>query len=348
MISGTFASSAFELAQHGLAVIPLGGPEGKVPLIKFAKMNRPPGPKFIAKMSYKFPDANVGILCGLSNLTVIDIDDPSLIGPMIDRCGDTQLKTTTPSGGAHLYYVSNGEACANLRESEGLDVDVKAIGGLIVAPPSVRLNGEHKGKSYEFLSGSWDDLPFLPELRQGSMPIGYCTPPQALQRACRGKRNDTLFRCLLREVRACDDFASFLDVARTMNDGYLPPLLDMEVVRTAGSVWKMEESGQNWVGQEPRFIITKSEMDSLLGNPDAYLLLGVLRLNHSLRKEAFAVSPKSMAKAKVIPRWGEKRYSKARIWLVENGWMDVVHEGGRHKGDVWLYRLSAQVPGVSR
>ena len=118
-MAGAFAESAIDLAGHGLAVIPLGGEDGKVPQIKHSTWKRLPGPQILAKLSKQFPDSNVGILCGLSNISVVDIDDPTVTDKMIDRCGDTPLKTATPSGGVHLWYRHNGERSSNLRESEG-------------------------------------------------------------------------------------------------------------------------------------------------------------------------------------------------------------------------------------
>ena len=48
-----FANFAMDLANNGLAVIPLGGDDGKVPLIKYGTLTRPPGRGFISKLSQK-------------------------------------------------------------------------------------------------------------------------------------------------------------------------------------------------------------------------------------------------------------------------------------------------------
>ena len=99
-----FADGALELWKHGLAVIPL---EGKKPPIKWGHIKNPPGPGFIKKMSEEHPHANLGIMTGLSNLTVVDIDAPHLLQPMIDRCGDPLIIIRTPSGGFHLYGLAS-------------------------------------------------------------------------------------------------------------------------------------------------------------------------------------------------------------------------------------------------
>jgi hypothetical protein len=78
-----FAAAAFELHSHGLAVIPTGGDAGKVPLVKWASWRRPPGRAFLEKLIAKHPDANIGVLCGLSNVTIVDVDAPELVKLML-------------------------------------------------------------------------------------------------------------------------------------------------------------------------------------------------------------------------------------------------------------------------
>src|SRR5437588_8913304 len=99
--------------------------------------------------------ANIGIGCDLSNVFIVDNDDPTVVHAMIERFGDTPLKTSTPSGGVHLWYRGAGEGCSNLRR-EGLEVDLKGVGGFVVIPPSIRPTGPYAGYAYDFLQGSWD------------------------------------------------------------------------------------------------------------------------------------------------------------------------------------------------
>jgi hypothetical protein len=74
---------------------------------RFHKMEAPSRPKHYSHLSTirswvaKFPDANVGIVTGsLSWVSVIDVDSADLMVQrrMIERFGDTPLKTRTPSG----------------------------------------------------------------------------------------------------------------------------------------------------------------------------------------------------------------------------------------------------------
>src|SRR5689334_19390554 len=168
--AGPFGQAALELHGFGLAVIPVGGDDGKVPLVRWASWTRRLGSDVITKLAapHRFGRANIGILTGLSGVTVVDCDDLDAVPAMIERCGDTPLKTRTPSGGVHLWYRSAGERCADLRP-EGWAVDVKGIGGFVVVPPSVRPSGAHAGKAYEFIEGTWADLPTLPTVIPGSL-----------------------------------------------------------------------------------------------------------------------------------------------------------------------------------
>ena len=54
---GPFASAALELHQFGLAPIPLGRDDGKVPLVRFAGLKRRPSPQTLAKWGKQHPHA---------------------------------------------------------------------------------------------------------------------------------------------------------------------------------------------------------------------------------------------------------------------------------------------------
>ncbi|MDH3667177.1 MAG: bifunctional DNA primase/polymerase [Paracoccaceae bacterium] len=196
-----FSVAALDLHDHGLTPIPLGGEDGKTPRVKTASMTRRPSRATLRKWAEQYPTANVGILTGLSSITVIDIDDQKLVPAMLERFGATPLQIGTPSGGVHLYYQSARERSCSLR-NEDLAVDVKGLGGMVVVPPSVRPTGPYTGRQYRFLHGDWADLPNLPTLRPGSLSMAATSGRVvSLARVGRGRRNKSLFRYLLRQVR---------------------------------------------------------------------------------------------------------------------------------------------------
>jgi hypothetical protein len=76
-----FPRMAEGLWRAGLAPIPVGGEDGKKPLVTgFTKWRRRPGLSTIRSWVAKFPDANVGIVTGsLSGVSVIDVDSADLM-----------------------------------------------------------------------------------------------------------------------------------------------------------------------------------------------------------------------------------------------------------------------------
>ncbi len=359
--SGPFGQAARVLYGYGLAVMPVGGEAGKRPLLKYRNLQHRPGREFIEKkLVPRFGAKNIGILTGpLSGVVVVDCDDPNAVSVMIERCGDTPLKISTPRGGVHLYYKWTSEGCANLRR-EGLAVDVKGAGGFVVAPPSIRPSGPYTGKAYELLSGSWADLCRLPPVRPGSLPersdrrasqrredtgstsrnersaADKDAEPEAtpLRAVRQGQRNTTLFRSLLPHARHCDDVDALRDVADRVNADFESPLPDDEVAKTVASVWRYQAEGRNWSGQSGTTYIMKTEFAHLMAHkrgPDAVALLLRLRLAH-WNRATFIVAPKAMAKAQVFPGWSHCRYRKARDALVELGFLQITQRGGRRKG----------------
>jgi len=295
---------------------------------------------WIEKMMERWPAENVGILTRLSGVTVVDVDDPVLVDAMIARFGNTPLKTRTPSGGTHLWYRRSDDADHNLRASEGLAVDLRS-NGVIVVPPSIRPSGEYAERRYEFIKGSWDDLARLPKVRPGSLP-GSRAPVRKGDRlgAVReGWRNETLFRQLLRHARHCDDKSALQDVATTINDDFDPPLPPAEVTKIVGSAWTYQLEGRNWVGTEAKVQLNASEIGLLIthkNGSDAALLYLKLRLANWERR-IFAVSAKGMVRNQVIPGWAHGRYRSAAHSLVEIGLLVVVHQGGQGTGDPRLF-----------
>jgi hypothetical protein len=340
---GPFASAAEALRRAGLTPIPAGGEDGKRPLVTgFTKWKRRLGVNTVRKWVDKHPDANVGVVAGpLSGISVIDIDsvDPMLQQQMVERFGDTPLKTRTPSGGCHLWYQYNGEASADF--TQYVPVQLKAAGGSVVVPPSVRPSGDYAGRSYEFVEGSLADLVRLTPLRTGSVDRGPAAPnPIRLRAVKEGHRNNSLFRHLLYHAPYCDDVEALLDVATTFGlHDCDPSLPNAEIVKTVCSVWRMHDEGRLWAkGSEPRVVIQKTVIDVLSG--DALKFYLTLQLTHFDRPD-FALSPKAMAKAEVILGWSHQRYRTARDELLEKRQMKMIHKGGSRPGDPSLFAFSS-------
>lgn len=221
-----------------------------------------------------------------------------------------------------------------------MKVDIRGTGGIIVAPPSVRRSDPYKGQPYAFIKGHWSDLKDLPPIKSGSLIRDERKPTGTLHTVETGTRNDRLFSRLMREARHCDDLETLKDVALTLNGDIPEPLPETEALRVAESAWKYEEGGKNWCGSGGVVPIQTDVFDLLATNPDAFLLLALLKKNHTGLHPTFAVAPHAMADAGLIAAWGHCRYRKAKDALVDAGLLICTHPGGRGKRDPSIYRLA--------
>ena len=146
---------AIEYTQKGLMCLPSAGNE-KRPIVKWQnleKISAGTTANYFDKYATKRP--GIAILTGerSNGLVVIDIDNKN---------GHNGLKSIqewekqhgyfpetwqveTPSGGIHLYFKAKDQYKTRTDDLDG--VDIRAEGGLVIAPPTV-ING----KSYEFIT----------------------------------------------------------------------------------------------------------------------------------------------------------------------------------------------------
>ena len=266
------------LYAHGLMPIPCSADDdGKVPGVRWSQWTRRPGVRAVTRLAERFSTENVGIITGLSNVTIIDVDDPRMSIPDVARrFGATPMITKTPSGGRHHWYRATNERCSNMR-TQGLPIDVKGLGGFVVVPPSIRPSGVHAGKRYEFLDGGWADLARLPRLKPGALPESPAISPPTTRE---GQRNDRLFRTLMAHARACDSLDALLDVASYENERFMPPLPHAEVIKAAASAWSYEQRGSNFAGGGSGVFVARAAIDALVKHrrgADAMAMLVILR-----------------------------------------------------------------------
>jgi hypothetical protein len=323
---GVFAEWQARYAEQGIATFPVTA--DKIPAISnWQKVGRE-GSK---KLARKFVRANAfGVPCGFhSGIVVLDIDSLSgrVAAEAFDRHGQTRFIVLTASG-YHGYYRYRGERRL-IRPYEDLPVDVLGA-GFVVAPPSIVAKGR-----YEIIEGTLDDLANLPpisavldHLRAGTAPI-----PE-------GKRDDTVFKRLLREVKYCDDFDSLLDKARSINMDCEPPMSDAQIIRKAKQVWKLETTGENWVGRKARASTDRDEILSLSHDPWALMLLQLVRVSFPVPDFTF---PIDQVKTAETLGWSRKA-TRARIsTLMQAGHVTRVHYG-KGTGDPHLYQLTYRRP----
>lgn len=316
----------------------------------------------LASVAEKHPFSNLGVNCGASGLTVVDIDspDPELLRYVLEEFGDTPLIIRTPSGGWHLYYRNTGQRLLNFRYHANRawqkPIEIRGRGAQVVAPPSVRPGG-----AYTFLrSPGWVNFSDLPPFPAGhpalatfrSIPITrnirtlHTAPPRD-SRIGEGERHFAVQSHVLRVLAPLNGRAS-LDViqARAQSagrrfveefvdteDGH--PFTDDDLLKAIQGPIEWTASGTNFCGMPSGTNGRRqSDIAALKGDGYAFLLLEILRDIHP-PGTTFALAAKAMADAQVVPSWGVKRY-RAAIGKLLRVRLNRTHTG-RGKGDPHLY-----------
>lgn len=158
---------ALAYLRQGISVVATD-PKSKRPLYKWSDFQKKlPTEAQIKAMFQTHPKAMLSIITGeLSHILVVDCDSPEAIQKVEDALPDSfePIIAVSPRGGRHYYF-----ACANgkwqTKAAVLKNIDIRANGGVIVAPPSQNETG---GK-YQWLTGLDFDKSRLQE-----MPESLC------------------------------------------------------------------------------------------------------------------------------------------------------------------------------
>lgn len=159
--------TALAYLRQGISIT-LSDPKSKRPIYKWAEFqNKLPTEAQIKSMFAANPKAMLAIITGeLSHIMVIDCDSPEAIQQVEESLPDSfePIIAVSPRGGRHYYF-----ACANgkwqTKSAVLKNIDIRANGGVIVAPPSKN----DTGGQYRWLTGLDFDKSRLQE-----MPESLC------------------------------------------------------------------------------------------------------------------------------------------------------------------------------
>ena len=153
-----FTSAAEAMAAAGLAVLPLR--RDRTPLVtRFNTWQHAPCQSTVKGWVADYPDANVGILPGLSGVTVVDGDDLAQDDDVEELRGATPLTVRTNRGRHRYYQRADAPLPRNLR-AFGLDADILQGNAIVIAPPSIHRSGTR----YTLEGADWSALRDLPPL----------------------------------------------------------------------------------------------------------------------------------------------------------------------------------------
>jgi hypothetical protein len=121
------------------------------------------------------PDSNIGLACG-HTIDVIDLDGPAGMAAMLQMKATGQLPPTVgiavTGAGWHLYYPAqpgrrNTVNHVHRGDGEIGGVDTRALGGYVVAPPSIH----PKGMRYQWRQAPYQTEPPWPVARPITIPV---------------------------------------------------------------------------------------------------------------------------------------------------------------------------------
>jgi hypothetical protein len=233
----SFLKAALEYKRDGYSVIPVR-PLDKKPLIKWKDWQQVAASEDEIKDWWRAtPKANVGIVTGqISGLTVVDIDGD--VGEQSIRNLKHELPRTyqvSSPRGRHLYYKHT----RRLKTTTGLlpGVDVRSDGGLIVAPPSKRAEGEYIVT--DDIAVEELDEKSLELLFSGSVNSSQSKKTMVGSKVAEGSRNETAFNMALKLVRDGKDKSHIFKILSFENESrFIPPLPVSEIDSVVESAWK--------------------------------------------------------------------------------------------------------------
>jgi len=150
---------AFEYLERGWPVVPA---TGKQPAVAWANYQRKlPSTKRVRKwFARRDREYNLAIVTGrFAGLVVLDCDSHEDTVWWQSNFPQTPLVVTTGGGGKHFYYRHSGAEVRNRSRLFGRRIDLRADGGVVIAPPSIH---PETGETYRWGNGFCCQLADVP------------------------------------------------------------------------------------------------------------------------------------------------------------------------------------------
>lgn len=227
--------AAHDYADHGWAALPVPS-GGKFPTGAWRQWQQKRPTKGDLEQMWR-GESNVAILTGrVSGLVVVDVD------PGGEAPTEPTGRVARTGRGTHYYYRYPERGTVRTRAGVRPHVDVRADGGLVIAPPSIHASG----REYEWVTEgepgecpAWlveEDEPAVTDVPEDAPGEGWVA--QILRgNVGKGGRNDAIARL----AGYCAGKQLPVDVALTMalsaSRRFVPPLPDTEVATTVRSVY---------------------------------------------------------------------------------------------------------------
>lgn len=237
--------AALHYAEIGLAVFPLVE-KAKYPLTSNGFKDATTDKEQIEKWWKRNPNANIGIATGQMSggLVVVDMDvdkekDKDGYHTFVKWCDENYLilpdswLSITGRGGYHLIYKSSFPVPTKIGWLN--DVDIRADGGYIVAPPSIHPNGtkyewEQAPEDYDLITDDDIDVEFIFNSIIASDKTDRSEPLKVPEEIPEGHRDDFMFKlaCKYQAMGMSDtEMEAALKVAN--QERCKPPLSDRQI-----------------------------------------------------------------------------------------------------------------------
>lgn len=234
-------AARFYVHEMGWSVIPLKDKD-KIPAIPSWKelQKRLPTDQELVNWFGSGKPRNIGIVTGaISNLDVLDLDSPQAVSYAEQHFFKSHLIVQTAKG-QHWYY-SHKTGSKNFQGRADMpNIDLRAEGGYVVAPPSLHPTGaRYTWLTENFSAGTI--LSPLPELPSPPSSTAKLSIEEIEQGVSKGKRNSTMARYVGLLIHQGLNRDQCLDRCMETNKRNTPPLEEKDVAKTLASIFALHE-----------------------------------------------------------------------------------------------------------